>query len=78
VLYDLGGQVLGITGRHRHQAASIAASDPWTGFLITGDTVYPGRLYVQDMPAFIASLDRLVAFARSRPETHVMGWCPSR
>lgn len=37
------------------------------------DTVYPGRLYAQDMSAFIASLDRLVALARSRLVTHVMG-----
>jgi glyoxylase-like metal-dependent hydrolase (beta-lactamase superfamily II) len=73
VRFDLGGRVLEITGCPGHQAASIAVYDPWTRFLITGDTVYPGRLYVQDMPAFILSLDRLVEFARSRPVTHVMG-----
>ena len=42
-------------------------------FLLTGDTVYPGRLYVQDMPAFIDSLDRLVRLAESRGVRHVMG-----
>jgi len=73
VQLDLGGRVLDVTGIPGHHAASIAVYDPWTGFLVTGDSVYPGRLYVRDMPAFIASLDRLVAFAAARQVTHVMG-----
>jgi hydroxyacylglutathione hydrolase len=73
VHFDLGGRVLEVTGCPGHQEASIAVYDPWTGFLVTGDTVYPGRLYVQDMSAFVASLDRLVAFASSRPVSYVMG-----
>ena len=73
VRFDLGGRALEVTGCPGHQEASIAVYDPWTGFLLTGDTVYPGRLYVQDMSAFMASLDRLLALARSRLVTHVMG-----
>jgi glyoxylase-like metal-dependent hydrolase (beta-lactamase superfamily II) len=73
VQLDLGGRVLDVTGIPGHHAASIAVHDPWTGFLVTGDTVYPGRLYVRDMPAFTASLDRLVAFAAARQVTHVLG-----
>lgn len=69
----LGGRELEITGIPGHQEASIAAYDPWTGFLLTGDTVYPGRLYVDDIAAFQDSLDRLVEFARARTVTHVMG-----
>ena len=61
--FDLGGRVLEVTGIPGHHEAAIAVYDPWTGFLLTGDTVYPGRLYVRDMPAFMDSLDRLVAFA---------------
>ena len=49
-----------ITGTPGHHEASISVFDPWTGFLLTGDTVYPGRLYVHDMPAFIDSLERLL------------------
>jgi glyoxylase-like metal-dependent hydrolase (beta-lactamase superfamily II) len=71
--FDLGGRVLEITGIPGHHEASIAVYDPWTGFLLTGDTVYPGRLYVRDFPAFLASLDHLVTFAADRPVTHVMG-----
>ncbi len=71
--FDLGGRVLEVTGIPGHHQASIAIYDPWSGFLVTGDTVYPGRLYVRDFPAFMSSLDRLVELARSRPVTHVMG-----
>lgn len=73
VPFDLGGRILEVTGCPGHHEASIAVYDPWTGFLITGDTVYPGRLYVRDFPAFTESLDRLVTFAQSRPVTYIMG-----
>jgi glyoxylase-like metal-dependent hydrolase (beta-lactamase superfamily II) len=73
VRFDLGGRVLEITGCPGHHETSIAVHDPWTGFLITGDTVYPGRLYVRDFPTFTASLDHLVTFAAARPVTHIMG-----
>jgi hydroxyacylglutathione hydrolase len=73
VSFDLGGRILEVTGIPGHHAASIGVFDPWTGFLLTGDTVYPGRLYVQDMPAFLDSLDRLVDMATTRPVTYVLG-----
>jgi glyoxylase-like metal-dependent hydrolase (beta-lactamase superfamily II) len=71
--YDLGGRVLDVTGIPGHHPTSVAIFDPWTGFLFTGDSVYPGRLYAFDMPAFVASTDRLVEFADARPVSHVMG-----
>ena len=73
VRLDLGGRVLEVTGIPGHHQASVAVHDPWTGWLLTGDTVYPGRLYVEDMPAFLDSLDRLVALATSRRVTAVLG-----
>jgi hydroxyacylglutathione hydrolase len=73
VRFDLGGRVLEITGCPGHHRTSIAVYDPWSGFLVTGDTVCRGRLYVRDFPAFTASLDRLIAFAAARPVSHVMG-----
>lgn len=73
VTLELGGRVLEITGCPGHHDTSIAVYDPWSGFLLTGDTVYPGRLYVSDMPAFTDSLDRLVAFTEARAVTHLMG-----
>lgn len=71
--YDLGGRTLEIVPCPGHQEASIAIYDPWSGFLVTGDTVYPGRLYVRDPVAFVRSLDRLAAFAEVRAVRHVMG-----
>jgi len=73
VRFDLGGRVLEVFGIPGHHPASLAVYDPWTGWLFTGDTVYPGRLYVRDMNAFLASLKRLVEFAASRRVTQVMG-----
>jgi hydroxyacylglutathione hydrolase len=73
VRFDLGGRVLEIAAIPGHHEASIAVYDPWTGWLLTGDTVLPGRLLVQDHPTFAASLDRLVALAETRPVTHVLG-----
>jgi hydroxyacylglutathione hydrolase len=73
VPFDLGGRVLEVTGSPGHHPAAITVYDPWTGFLITGDTVYPGRLYAPDFPEFVASLERMVDFASSRPVTQVLG-----
>ena len=56
-----------------HHATSIAILDPRTRTLFTGDTVYPGRLYVEDMPAFVDSLERLVDLARTRGTERVLG-----
>ncbi len=73
VPFDLGGRVLDVTGIPGHDERSIAVYDPWTGFLVTGDSVGPFRFYVRDMPAYVDSLGRLVTFTESHPVTHVMG-----
>lgn len=73
VPFDLGGRVLQVLAIPGHHAASIAIYDPWTGWLLTGDTVYPGRLYVSDFPAFVDSLDRLVGFTAEHTVSHVLG-----
>jgi hydroxyacylglutathione hydrolase len=70
---DLGDRVLEIIPIPGHQAASVAVYDPWTGMLLTGDTVYPGRLYVADYPAFVTSLTRLRDFAHQHPISAVLG-----
>ena len=70
---DLGGRALVVTGCPGHHDASIALYDPFTQFLLTGDTVYPGRLYVNDIEAFVASLNRLVTMTERYPVSWVMG-----
>ena len=42
VAFDLGGRVLEVLGSPGHHAAAITVYDPWTGILLTGDTVCPG------------------------------------
>ncbi|XVU28766.1 MBL fold metallo-hydrolase [Actinoplanes sp. CA-054009] len=71
--FDLGGRPLTILYTPGHHAAAITVFDPHTGFLLTGDTVLPGRLYVFDHAAFASTMDQLVAFAETHPVTHVLG-----
>lgn len=71
--YDLGGRILDIIPIPGHQQASVAFYDRRTGILLTGDTLYPGRLYVRDATAFADSIRRLVMFTRDRAVAHVLG-----
>jgi hydroxyacylglutathione hydrolase len=70
---DLGGRVLDVLPIPGHQPASIAVYDRRTGILLTGDTFYPGRLYVRDTAAFANSIDRLNEFAAHHRVTHMLG-----
>ena len=70
---DLGQRQLEVMATPGHDAAAITYYDPWTGFLLTGDTVYPGRLYIEDWTAYSETIDRLVAFAEQHPVMHVLG-----
>ncbi len=73
VRFDLGGRVLELIGSPGHHPASVTVYDPWTGFLLTGDTILPGRLYARDYPDFLRSMDRLVEFTGRRDVTRVLG-----
>ena len=70
---DLGGRVLECWPSPGHHDAAVTFYDPHTGFLLTGDTVYPGRIYIQDWPAFVRTIDRLIGFCSTRPVTYVLG-----
>jgi glyoxylase-like metal-dependent hydrolase (beta-lactamase superfamily II) len=70
---DLGGRVLQCLATPGHHESAVTFYDPHTGLLLTGDTVYPGRLYVVDWSAFRDTIDRLIAFAATRPITHILG-----
>jgi len=73
VSFDLGDRIVDVLGIPGHQKASIAMYDDRTGLLHTGDTVYPGRIYVEDAEALLDSLDRLVAFAEEHDVAHILG-----
>jgi glyoxylase-like metal-dependent hydrolase (beta-lactamase superfamily II) len=70
---DLGDRVVEVLPTPGHHEDAVTFYDARTGLLLTGDTVYPGRLYVRDWAAYRATIDRLVRFARSRPITHILG-----
>jgi glyoxylase-like metal-dependent hydrolase (beta-lactamase superfamily II) len=72
---DLGGRVVDVIPIPGHNDASIALYDRLTGNLLTGDSLYPGRLSVSeaDLPAFAASAQRLADFVRDRPIAYVLG-----
>lgn len=79
VTYDLGGRVLDVLAIPGHQAAHIAVYDRETGLLLTGDSLYPGRLYVNgatsqgNWAVYKASMQRLVDFGATRPISWVLG-----
>jgi glyoxylase-like metal-dependent hydrolase (beta-lactamase superfamily II) len=72
---DLGNRILDVIPIPGHDVASIALYDRTTGNLLTGDSLYPGRLYVREpqISTYAASADRLVDFARTHPIAHVLG-----
>jgi hydroxyacylglutathione hydrolase len=71
---DLGGRVLDVVPIPGHDDTSIAVYDRETGVLLTGDTLYPGRIYVNSAPdVFAASIARLVAFTKDKIVAHVLG-----
>lgn len=70
---DLGQRILDVIPIPGHDALSIAFYDRETGVLLTGDSLYPGRLYVRDFPEFARSTARLVAFTRGKIVAHVLG-----
>ncbi|WEK45355.1 MAG: MBL fold metallo-hydrolase [Candidatus Andeanibacterium colombiense] len=75
VTFDLGGRPLSIIPTPGHQPAHIVVYDPKTQLLLSGDTLYPGRLYVPANWAgvFRESMDRLAGFVREHPVSHILG-----
>jgi hydroxyacylglutathione hydrolase len=70
---DLGGRVLNIIPIPGHDKYAIALYDPQTGIVLTGDNLYPGRLYIPDFPTYQASTERLIAFLQGKPVSHILG-----
>jgi glyoxylase-like metal-dependent hydrolase (beta-lactamase superfamily II) len=70
---DLGGRVLDLIPVPGHSAVSVALYDRQTGILFSGDTLYPGRLYIGDFPTYQSSIERLVRFTADKPVAHIIG-----
>ncbi len=70
---DLGNRTIDILGMPGHDAAAIVLYDRRTGILLTGDNIYPGRLYIRDWDAYTRSTQRLVDFADKHLVSHLLG-----
>lgn len=73
VSFDLGGRELLVSRIPGHDARSIVVVDPTRRMMFSGDTAYPGRLYVQDLPALRDSLDRMVHLAQEYDVQSILG-----
>jgi glyoxylase-like metal-dependent hydrolase (beta-lactamase superfamily II) len=74
VEYDLGGRVLDVIPIPGHQSAHVALYDRARDLLFTGDTLYPGRLYIDDWNDYRQSVARLQGFVDGgNPVTWVLG-----
>lgn len=70
---DLGGRVVDVIPIPGHQGAHVALYDRRNAWLLTGDSLYPGRLYVGAWSTYVASIGRLVDFVADKPVAHVLG-----
>jgi glyoxylase-like metal-dependent hydrolase (beta-lactamase superfamily II) len=71
--YELGGRTLDVLAIPGHEAQHIAIYDRQTGLLLTGDSLYPGLLFINDWATYRTSIARLAQFAASHPIAHVLG-----
>jgi glyoxylase-like metal-dependent hydrolase (beta-lactamase superfamily II) len=72
---DLGGREIDIIPMPGHELAEIAVFDRRTRLLLTGDALYPGRLYVKadQFGAFRRSVDRVAGYTRTLNVSWILG-----
>ena len=73
--YDLGGRVLDVLGIPGHQQASIALYDRNTGLVLTGDSLYPGYIFLSssNWNIYRSSISRLRDFIEPRQVSWILG-----
>ena len=65
--FDLGERNLILIPTPGHREDHVAVYDPETRLLLSGDTFYPGYLYITDRRAFRQSIARMARFAAGHP-----------
>jgi len=70
---DLGGRTISLLPIPGHKDDDLAFYDPVSQFAVTGDTLYPGRLYVRNWSTYRTSIARLNAWIQEKPVSHVLG-----
>jgi glyoxylase-like metal-dependent hydrolase (beta-lactamase superfamily II) len=72
---DLGGRELTVLPIPGHEPSSIAVYDSKTKNLLTGDTFYPGNIFLseENFPEFRSSINRLHTFTQTHPVHDFLG-----
>ncbi len=70
---ELGGRTLMVIPTPGHQEEAIALYDPQTQWLLTGDTLYPGYIYVKNWQDYKSSIARLARFSESHEVSAILG-----
>jgi hydroxyacylglutathione hydrolase len=75
VSFDLGGRIIDVIPSPGHQAAEVTYFDRKTRLLLTGDALYPGRLYctADNFDAYRRSIDRVVDFTKTKQVSWILG-----
>lgn len=70
---DFGDRMVDVLPTPGHNETEVAFYDRSTGLLLTGDSLMPARLLIDDTSADLASAERVAAFAKDRPISFVLG-----
>lgn len=70
---DLGQRAITIIPTPGHQDQAITFYDKQTSWLLTGDSVYPGRLYIRDWENYRDSIKRLLDFTATHKVSAILG-----
>ncbi len=70
---DLGDRLITVFPIPGHQQESIAIYDSQTRWLLTGDTFYPGYIYVKSWDDYRVSVARMVDFTQQQPVSAILG-----
>ena len=70
---DLGGREVEMLPIPGHSDDDLAYYDPTSQVVITGDTLYPGRLYVRNWAGYRDSISRLADWVASKSVSMVLG-----
>ncbi|MEG3086454.1 MBL fold metallo-hydrolase [Sphingomonas sp. PB4P5] len=70
---DLGDRVIEVIPTPGTHKDGVSFYDPYCDFLFTGDLLFPGKINISNDDDYVASLERLKAFAASQPVKWVLG-----
>lgn len=70
---DLGDRAIEVVPTPGTHKDGVSFYDPYCDLLFTGDFLFPGRINIGNDHDFVRSLERIAAFASSRPVKWILG-----